>query len=150
MESTIHPALDADGPPAALPFNRWGIDFQDQHVHPKQTERIEVRSGELQVSVDGDERTLSAGEDVEIPQTTPHRHYTETAEPVRVVWQRSPALRTAEWAKSVSAQTGAVDEQGTPAGCNSRSSSTSIPKRVPTWPASRSGSSGPSFRCPRR
>ncbi|MFB6073509.1 MAG: cupin domain-containing protein [Haloarculaceae archaeon] len=116
FESTMHPALDADDGDVDLPYNRWGIDFTARHVHPKQKERIEVVSGELQVTLADEKRTLTKGDDVTIPANTPHRHWNATARPVRVVWERHPPFQTEEWVESVyaHAQAGKTDEEGTP------------------------------------
>lgn len=116
FESTIHPALNADEIETTLSHKRWGIDFPSQHLHPKQKERIAIVSGTLQVSIEGDERTLTEGEEITIPPNTTHRHWNATSHPVRVVWERHPPFRTKEWAESayVIAQAGHADEEGTP------------------------------------
>lgn len=112
FESTIHPG-DGD---ADLPHEPWGLDNDFRHVHPNQTERWEVVSGRLRISVDGDERTLTAGDDAVLPEDVPHRHWNPTAEPIRVVWERRPAFDDEEWAESVYAlaQAGETDEDGVP------------------------------------
>ena len=42
------------------------------HFHPSQDERFEVSEGELRVNLDGEERTLRAGDTLVIPRGTPH------------------------------------------------------------------------------
>jgi uncharacterized protein YndB with AHSA1/START domain/mannose-6-phosphate isomerase-like protein (cupin superfamily) len=71
--------------------------FLDQrHVHPEQTERIEVVSGAMKVTMNGREHVLREGESIEIPPGTPHTQvpYGEGDGTVRI--QVRPALRT--WA----------------------------------------------------
>jgi quercetin dioxygenase-like cupin family protein/uncharacterized protein YndB with AHSA1/START domain len=47
--------------------------FLDQrHVHPIQSERLEMISGEMKVSMNGHTRVVSPGEWIEIPAGTPH------------------------------------------------------------------------------
>ncbi|MFB6119570.1 MAG: cupin domain-containing protein [Halobacteriaceae archaeon] len=115
FESTVHPARDAANA-TELPHERWGIDFAGAHVHPDQTERIEVVAGEIEVRVDGAAETLRVGEEATIPKNTAHRHWNATGDPARVIWERSPPYRTEEWAESVYAlaQVGHADAEGTP------------------------------------
>jgi len=114
FESTMYP----DGPPSEsdLAHEPWGLDNDFEHVHPDQEERWAVVSGELRVEVDGEERTLTEGEEVTLPRAVPHRHWNPTDRPIRVVWERRPAHRTAEWAESVYAlaQAGVTDAEGVP------------------------------------
>src|SRR5919201_1215965 len=42
------------------------------HVHPTQTERLEMVSGSMKVVMEGRERIISAGESIEVPAGTPH------------------------------------------------------------------------------
>jgi uncharacterized protein YndB with AHSA1/START domain/quercetin dioxygenase-like cupin family protein len=47
--------------------------FLDQrHIHPQQTERIEVVSGAMKVTMHGHEHLLGPGESIEVPPGTPH------------------------------------------------------------------------------
>ncbi|PSP26829.1 cupin domain-containing protein [Halobacteriales archaeon QH_2_65_14] len=116
FESTMYPAQDADGTGTHLPHERWGLDNDFEHVHPEQEEWWEVRTGKLRVAFDGDERTLTEGDDITLPAGVPHRHWNPTNEPIRVVWERRPAFRTEEWAESVFAlaQAGKTDDDGVP------------------------------------
>jgi uncharacterized protein YndB with AHSA1/START domain len=69
--------------------------FLDQrHVHPEQTERIEVISGAMKVTVHGDEHLLHAGESIEIPPGTPHTQVPAGDGPGTVRIQVRPAGRT--------------------------------------------------------
>ena len=116
FESTMYPAPEADGNATDLSHERWGLDNDFEHVHPEQEERWEVRSGELRVTFEGTEQTLTEGEEITLPADVPHRHWNPTDEPIRVVWERRPAFETAEWAESVYAlaQAGKTDEDGVP------------------------------------
>ena len=118
FESTMYPAPEADGNATDLSHERWGLDNDFEHVHPEQEERWEVRSGELRVTFEGTEQTLTEGEEITLPADVPHRHWNPTDEPIRVVWERRPAFETAEWAESVYAlaQAGKTDEEGVPNG----------------------------------
>jgi mannose-6-phosphate isomerase-like protein (cupin superfamily) len=115
FESTIYPGPGATTG-ADLPHERWSLDYDFEHVHPEQEERWEVVAGELQVAVDGDERTLTEGEAVTLPAGVPHRHSNPTSEPIRVVWERRPAFHDEAWAESLFAlaQAGQVDDDGVP------------------------------------
>ncbi len=66
------------------------------HVHPNQTERHEVISGALKVTMDGQSRVLGQGESILIPAGTAHRHYADGEADGRVRVELRPALRTAE------------------------------------------------------
>jgi len=67
-----------------------------RHVHPLQSERHEVVSGRLRVSMGGRDRVLTAGESLVIPAGTSHRHYADGPEEGRVRVKLEPALRTEE------------------------------------------------------
>jgi quercetin dioxygenase-like cupin family protein len=67
------------------------------HVHPAQDERFEVLAGSLRVVLDGEERTLAAGESLEIPRGAAHRMGAAGDAPARAIWQTRPALRTERW-----------------------------------------------------
>jgi quercetin dioxygenase-like cupin family protein len=67
------------------------------HLHPEQDEHFEVLEGELHVKVAGQERTLVAGEVLDIPRGTPHQMWNPGGEIARVSWRTSPAGRTQEW-----------------------------------------------------
>jgi quercetin dioxygenase-like cupin family protein/uncharacterized protein YndB with AHSA1/START domain len=93
----IRTAAETDG--AVLEFDVIGRPrgFTAQgHVHPRQTERHEVISGALRVTMDGQTRVLGPGESILIPAGTPHRHYADGEAEGHVRVQVRPALRTAE------------------------------------------------------
>jgi quercetin dioxygenase-like cupin family protein len=79
---------DVIGRPRGFPAQR--------HLHPHQTERHEVVSGLLLVSMEGRERVLGVGESVVIPAGTAHRHYAAGTEEAHVRVELWPPLRTAE------------------------------------------------------
>ena len=64
------------------------------HVHPAQTERLEVVSGSLELQIDGTTHVLSPGEVMEVPPGTPHRQRAGDAGDGRVRIQARPALHT--------------------------------------------------------
>src|SRR5436305_14302615 len=71
--------------------------FLDQrHVHPGQSERIEVVSGAMKVTMNGRKRVLHEGESIEIPAGTPHTQVPHGEGPGTVRIQVRPAGRT--WA----------------------------------------------------
>ncbi len=62
------------------------------HFHVLQDEHFEVKFGELTVKLDGDTRTLQAGQSIELPRGVPHNHYNAQEEPVTYQHSVSPAL----------------------------------------------------------
>jgi uncharacterized protein YndB with AHSA1/START domain/mannose-6-phosphate isomerase-like protein (cupin superfamily) len=76
--------------------------FLDQrHVHPEQTERIEVVSGAMKVTMDGREHLLQAGDSIEIPPGTPHTQVPAGDGPGTVRIQVRPPGRTQEFMERV-------------------------------------------------
>jgi quercetin dioxygenase-like cupin family protein len=63
------------------------------HVHPTAGESYEVIEGALDVCVDGEWRTLRAGESAEAPAGVPHTLRNATNDPVRIVNIHRPALQ---------------------------------------------------------
>ena len=72
-----------------------------KHWHPNQDEHFRVLEGELRVRVDGEERTLAAGEEIEIPRGAVHQMWNPGGSQVRARWQTRPAGRTADWFRDV-------------------------------------------------
>ncbi len=72
-----------------------------KHFHPAQDERFEVLAGTIQVRVEGEERPLAAGEEIEIPRGAVHQIWNPTSEPARVLWRTSPGGRTAQWFRAI-------------------------------------------------
>ena len=65
----------------------------NEHLHPKQEERIEVLSGTLCCRVGGRERSVNAGEAITVPPGTPHTLWNESPEEAHTVVEYRPALR---------------------------------------------------------
>jgi glyoxylate utilization-related uncharacterized protein len=63
-----------------------------KHLHPGQDERFEVLEGEIDVILDGEERTIRAGDTLTVPAGTRHRMWATA--PARQRWETTPALRT--------------------------------------------------------
>jgi quercetin dioxygenase-like cupin family protein len=63
------------------------------HYHPSLTERFRVLSGQLEVSLDGERRTLEAGADVTIAPGTVHDWWNASDEPTEVLVDVSPGRR---------------------------------------------------------
>jgi quercetin dioxygenase-like cupin family protein len=63
------------------------------HVHPAAEESYQVIEGSLDICVDGEWRTLRAGESASVPAGVPHTLRNATAEPVRIVNVHRPALQ---------------------------------------------------------
>jgi mannose-6-phosphate isomerase-like protein (cupin superfamily) len=74
-----------------------GDGLRREHLHPEQTEAFDVVSGSYTLVVDGDERTLSAGESAEIPPGAVHCGWTEDGAVLRITF--TPALRWEEFVR---------------------------------------------------
>lgn len=67
-----------------------------EHVHDHCTEHLEVKSGEITFLIDGEERTLGAGEDVTVVPGTWHRWWNPGEGEVQIRVTVEPALRFEE------------------------------------------------------
>ena len=87
-----------------------------KHLHPAQDERFEVLAGELRTRVGGEERTLRAGDTLEIPRGTPHQMWNAAAQEARVRWVTTPAGRTLAWFRGLDSlqRSGRVGRNGMP------------------------------------
>jgi len=87
-----------------------------EHLHPRQEERFEVRSGVLGARVGGEERALRAGESLVVPMGTPHTWWIGGEEDARVVVGFRPALNTETFFETMYglARDGKLDEDGVP------------------------------------
>jgi quercetin dioxygenase-like cupin family protein len=79
------------------------------HFHPAQDEHFEVLAGQLTARLDGEERTLSAGDTLDIPRLQKHQMWNAAGAEARVRWVTSPAGRTEEWFRSVDRAVRAAD-----------------------------------------
>ena len=68
-----------------------------KHLHPAQDERFRVLEGALRVRVDGVERELGSGEEIEIPRGAVHQMWNPGSAPARVILETRPAGRTEQW-----------------------------------------------------
>lgn len=84
-----------------------GGDPPPKHLHPSQDERFEVLAGEMSARVDGADHVLRAGDVLEVPRGAVHQMWNAGGEPARVRWETSPAGRTLEWFRALSAAGGA-------------------------------------------
>lgn len=70
------------------------------HVHPRQVEQFEVRSGRLGVRVAGREWTATPGSTFSIPAGTAHTVWNDGLEPVHAVVELRPGLEMAAFFES--------------------------------------------------
>ncbi|MQA25643.1 MAG: cupin domain-containing protein [Micromonosporaceae bacterium] len=71
------------------------IDVRPQlHYHPRQDELFRVLHGELSVLVDGEPRSLTAGQDLVVTRGQRHSMWNPGPAPARFLWRTTPALRT--------------------------------------------------------
>jgi quercetin dioxygenase-like cupin family protein len=75
-------------------FFRPGGFVAAPHVHPRQEERFEVRSGRPWFRVAGVEGRASPGDVIVVPSGTPHTWRNDTDEETHVLVEFRPALRT--------------------------------------------------------
>jgi mannose-6-phosphate isomerase-like protein (cupin superfamily) len=71
------------------------------HLHPAQDERFEVLEGSVRARVDGDERELCEGDEIEIGRGRVHQMWNPGAEPARVRWVTVPGGRTEQWFRTL-------------------------------------------------
>ena len=110
MRSATSDALEVEaeyGPHGSAP---------PKHFHPEQAEHFEVLAGALTTRVDGNERLLRAGEQIDIPARAVHQMWNAGDEPARVLWRTSPAGRTLQWFEELDAlqREGRVGRNGIP------------------------------------
>ena len=79
-----------------------GSQAPPNHLHPGQDEHFEILEGAMQVQIDGGpERTLSAGETLDVPRGTPHVMWNGADVPARTRWITRPAGRTEGWFRTL-------------------------------------------------
>lgn len=64
------------------------------HSHPHQDEFFQVLDGELSVEIEGKHRTLTSGDELELPSGTRHAMWNASEDRTRFRWRTTPALRT--------------------------------------------------------
>lgn len=74
-----------------------------KHSHPRQDEHFEVLAGAIHARVDGEERLLGTGEEIEIPRGAVHQMWNPDPTPARVRWRTTPGGRTEQWFRAVDA-----------------------------------------------
>jgi mannose-6-phosphate isomerase-like protein (cupin superfamily) len=86
------------------------------HLHVKQTERFEVRSGRLKMQLGKNERILEAGESLVIPTGVPHTYWNPFEQEVQVQVELDPALNYKRFFESIYglAREGLLPAQGSP------------------------------------
>jgi mannose-6-phosphate isomerase-like protein (cupin superfamily) len=82
------------------------------HFHPSQREHFEILEGTMHARIDGAERELRAGDEVDVEAGTVHAMWNEGPEPARTLWQTRPALRTEEFFEQTAAVFREAQEQG--------------------------------------
>ena len=97
-------------------FVAHGGFLSNEHLHPKQEERIEVHAGTLRCRVDGRERSVRAGETVAVPPGTPHTLWNESQEEAHALVEYRPALRMETFFETLFGlgRDGETDEEGSP------------------------------------
>lgn len=73
-----------------------------EHAHPKQEERFQVLAGRVRGHVDGEERTVSAGEEAVMPAGAWHLWWNDGDEEAHLLVEVRPALRTEQFYEAMS------------------------------------------------
>ncbi|RDI72301.1 cupin domain-containing protein [Halopelagius longus] len=86
------------------------------HVHPRQEERIDVRSGELGVRIDGDEWTATPGTQFSVLPETEHTVWNAGDREMHAVVELRPGLKIEAFFETMFglAQDGKTDRRGIP------------------------------------
>jgi len=86
------------------------------HVHPEQTKVLRVINGELSVFMEGQTRTLAAGEEIAVPPGAVHSFWNAGDREVHYWQEFRPALRSAEFFATLFAlaRDGKLNERGIP------------------------------------
>ena len=97
-------------------FNPPSPPLEGEHVHPFQESGAEVLSGSLRFHVNGQERSVKAGESITIPANTPHHFWNDAEEEAHAVQWFRPALKTDRFFESFFglAQDGKLTDKGLP------------------------------------
>ena len=73
-----------------------GSNVPPPHLHPTQAEDFEILEGELEAIVDGEQRTLRAGDTLHLPAAAVHQMWNASDVPARATWRVTPPQRTLE------------------------------------------------------
>jgi quercetin dioxygenase-like cupin family protein len=100
--------IDTFNPPTGVP--------EPEHVHPFQESGAQVLSGSLRFRVDGEERSVAAGDSITIPANTPHNFWNDGEAVAHAVQWFRPALKTDRFFESFFglAQDGKLNAEGLP------------------------------------
>jgi len=85
-----------------------------EHVHPRQEERFTITSGKAHFTVNGQKRTVRAGETVIVPAGVPHSAGNAGTADIDGIVELRPALHSKEWHEALAGL--AADFRTTPAG----------------------------------
>ena len=91
------PATDLRDRPLTVEAEFAPKGWSGKHIHPDQDETFVVRSGVLDVLVDGQWRQLQDGESVRIQKGTAHGWRNSSDTPARATNAHDPGLRTQEY-----------------------------------------------------
>ncbi len=67
------------------------VKIAPDHIHTKQDETFKVISGQLTYFLNGEEKTLQAGEEILLPKNVAHNHYNTHDEPLVMLQIFEPA-----------------------------------------------------------
>ena len=92
----VETAADTNGKRLVFDFEvRPGGKLPAVHFHPNQTERFELKKGVFIVNLNGETRTLHAGDSLTIEKGIPHNWYNPSdTEPAEMLVTFEPALNT--------------------------------------------------------
>lgn len=84
----------------------WGVggdrvSAPPPHLHPAQDEHFEILDGELQAIMGGEERTLRAGDHLDVPAGTVHQMWNGSEAAARATWRVTPPLKTLEFFRTI-------------------------------------------------
>lgn len=98
------------------PPNSDGDPREPMHVHPEQEKLFRVVEGQLRLSINGEVRTLFAGEEIVIDSDAKHCFWNESDEEAHYFQEFRPALRTAEFFATLFAlaRDGEINKNGVP------------------------------------
>jgi mannose-6-phosphate isomerase-like protein (cupin superfamily) len=109
----VKTAVDTDGELLEMEATYGPSSTQPvPHFHPNQSEHFEILEGVMHARVDGTQRELRAGDELDVDAGTVHSMWNPGPEPARTLWQTRPALRTEEFFEQTAAVFSEALEQG--------------------------------------